>query len=93
MSGWCYTAFLSVHREMVFVLDQWLRERHAIPFVNMDLLFMARGSEGIGGQLLALIENPVYESKANPPENTLLASLNNPMFEEADKRSTSTRIP
>ena len=84
---------MSAHREMVFVLDHWLKERHTIPFFNMELLFMARGSEGIGGQLLALIENPVYESKANPPENTLLVSLKNPMFEEADKQSASIRSP
>ena len=33
---------------MLYCLDQWLRERHAIPFINLDFLFLKEG-EGVGG--------------------------------------------
>ena len=79
---------------MLFVLDHWLKERHVIPFVNLDRLFSLRMNEGVstGGRLLALIENPVFEAQVNPPENNLLVALNNPMFETADKTSTSLQL-
>ena len=77
---------------MLFVLDHWLKERHVIPFVNMDRLFSLRMNEGVGGRLLALIENPVFEAQVDPPENNLLVALNNPMFETADKTSASLQL-
>ena len=65
-------------------LDQWLSERHAIPFVNMDLLFLCnKEGEGIGGLVKAIIENPLHSVKVRPPEDNLVISLNNPVFRGA----------
>ena len=66
---------------MLYSLDQWLRERHSIPFVNMDLLFLCnKEREGVGGLVKAIIENPLHNAKVRPPEDNLVISLNNPMF-------------
>ena len=70
---------------MLHHVDQWLKERHLIPFVNMDLLFLGREKEGIGGQILAFIENPIFGAEKRPAEDDLLLALNNPMFESVDK--------
>jgi ADP-ribose pyrophosphatase YjhB (NUDIX family) len=77
---------------MLFALDHWLKGRHAIPFVNLDMMFSLRARQGYGGRVLALIENPVFEAQVNPPENDLLVALNNPMFETADRTSTSLQL-
>lgn len=66
---------------MMFCVDQWLRERHTIPFVNTDLLFLInKEGEGIGGLVKAIIENPLHNAKVQPPEDNLVISLNNPVF-------------
>lgn len=66
---------------MLYSVDQWLRERHAIPFVNVDLLFLCnKDGEGIGGLVKAIIENPLHSAKVQPPEDNLVISLNNPIF-------------
>ena len=66
---------------MIHALDHWLKERHIISFVNPDLLFLCSDEgEGVGGLVKAIIENPVYQSKAQPPEDKLIIELNNPLF-------------
>ncbi len=73
---------------MLFSLDQWLRERHTIPFINTDLLFLSnKEGEGIGGLVKAIIENPLHNAKVQPPEDNLVISLNNPVF------GASRRLP
>ena len=66
---------------MLLALDRWLYERHVIPFVNPDLVFLcSREGEGVGGLVKAIIENPVYNAHIRPPEDDLVISLNNPVF-------------
>ena len=66
---------------MVYSLDQWLRERHVIPFVNPDLVFLcSREGEGVGGLVKAIIDNPLFNEEVRPPEDDLVISLNNPIF-------------
>ena len=73
---------------MLFSLDQWLRERHTIPFINVDLVFLnSKEGEGIGGLVKAIIENPLHNAKVQPPEDNLVISLNNPVF------GASNRLP
>lgn len=75
---------------MITALDLWLRERHAIPFVNVDTLFMCKGSgEGIGGLVKTIIENPLHQSNLHPPEDNLVISLNNPVFEKTTTQDTT----
>ena len=82
---------------MLYSLDQWLRERHIIPFVNPDLVFLcSREGEGVGGLVKAIIENPLFNEHVHPPEDDLVISLNNPVFptntattEEVDTTVTS----
>lgn len=62
---------------MLCSLEQWLHERHALPFVDLTLLFLGGGN---GGVVKALIENPVYLCSTPPPEDKLVISLNNPTF-------------
>lgn len=64
---------------MLCLVDQWLRERHALPFLDPTLLFMDGGEEG-GGVVRAIIENPVFSCHVSPPEDQLVISLNNPAF-------------
>lgn len=67
---------------MLNSLEQWIRERHTLPFVNVDSVFLcSREGEGVGGLVKAIIENPVYGSHLRPPEDNLVISLNNPVFE------------
>lgn len=66
---------------MLYSLDQWLRERHVIPFVNPDLIFLcSREGEGVGGLVKAIIDNPLFSEEVRPPEDNLVISLNNPIF-------------
>ena len=66
---------------MAFSLDQWLRERHTLPTVNLDILFLCNGEEkGIGGLVKAIIDNPIYENRIRSPEDELLIALNNPLY-------------
>ena len=72
---------LYAYRNMLLLLDQWLQERHSIPFVNLDLLFLCnKEGEGVGGLVKAIIENPLHKAKVRPPEDNLVISLNNPVF-------------
>ena len=66
---------------MLYSLDQWLRERHIIPFVNPDLIFLcSHEGEGVGGLVKAIIDNPLFNEEVHPPEDNLVISLNNPIF-------------
>ena len=66
---------------MLRSVDQWLRERHSISFVNLDLIFLCnKEGEGIGGLMKAVIENPLHTAEVRPPEDKLVISLNNPLF-------------
>ena len=66
---------------MLYSLDQWLRDRHTIPFVNLDVVFLcSKEGEGVGGLVKAIIENPLHNAKVQPPEDNLVISLNNPVF-------------
>jgi hypothetical protein len=48
----------------------------------MDLLFLCnQEGEGIGGLVKAIIENPLHSAKVRPPEDNLVISLNNPVFQ------------
>lgn len=74
-------------------LDQWLCERHAIPFVNVDLLFLCnKEGEGRGGLVKAIIENPLHNAKVYPPEDSLVISLNNPAFHGALPEAVNTTL-
>ena len=66
---------------MVYCLDQWLRERHIIPFVNQDLVFLCSQEGGVGGLVKAIIDNPLFKEHICPPEDDLVISLNNPTFQ------------
>ena len=69
------------HRNMLSSVDQWLRERHALPFLDPSLYFLGGGEEGrVGGVVRAVIENPVFLCSTPPPEDKLVISLNNPTF-------------
>ncbi|KAL5486979.1 hypothetical protein EMCRGX_G019527 [Ephydatia muelleri] len=69
------------HREMAFTLDQWLRERHTLPIVNLDILFLCNSEEkGIGGLVKAIIDNPIYENRIRSPEDELIIAINNPLY-------------
>lgn len=62
-----------------------MSERHSIPFVNVDLLFLCnKEGEGRGGLVKAIIENPLHSAKVRPPEDNLVISLNNPAFHGAN---------
>ncbi len=75
---------------MISVLDLWLRERHTIPFVNVDTLFLcSKEGEGIGGLVKVIIENPIHQSHLRPPEDKLVISLNNPVFERTTTQDTT----
>ena len=75
---------------MITALDLWLRERHILPFVNVDTVFLcSREGEGVGGLVKAIIDNPVHESRRRPPEDNLVISLNNPVFEKTTSQDTT----
>ncbi len=75
---------------MIIALDLWLQERHVIPFVSVDTLFMCTtDGEGIGGLVKAIIENPLHQSNLHPPEDNLVISLNNPVFERTTTQDTT----
>ena len=69
---------------MLYCLDQWLRERHTIPFVNLELLFLCSREGGVGGLVRAVIENPLHNARVRPPEDNLVISLNNPVFDTSN---------
>ena len=72
---------LYAYREMAFTLDQWLRERHTLPVVNLDILFLCNSEEkGIGGLVKAIIDNPIYENRIRSPEDELIIAINNPLY-------------
>ena len=82
------------YREMLYCLDQWLRERHIIPFVNPDLVFLcSREGEGVGGLVKAIIDNPLFKEHARPPEDDLVISLNNPIFSTNSTQQLDTAVP
>lgn len=69
------------YREMAFTLDQWLRERHTLSIVNLDILFLCNSEEkGIGGLVKAIIDNPIYENRIRSPEDELIIAINNPLY-------------
>ena len=78
-------------RNCLHALDQWLGERHTIPFVNVDLLFLCnKEGEGIGGLVKAIIENPLHRAQFRPPEDSLVISLNNPVFHNGISDTNTT---
>ena len=78
---------------MLYCLDQWLRERHIIPFVNPDLVFLcSREGEGVGGLVKAIIDNPLFKEHARPPEDDLVISLNNPIFSTNSTQQLDTAV-
>ena len=80
-------------RDMVNALDQWLRERHVIPFVNPDLVFLcSKEGEGVGGLVKAIIDNPIYSAHVRPPEDNLVISLNNPTFQMNSSQDVDTAV-
>lgn len=81
-------------REMLYALDQWLKERHAIPFVNPDLVFLCsqEPGEGVGGLVKAIIDNPIYNAQIRPPEDELVISLNNPVFQMSSSHDLDTAV-
>ena len=78
---------------MLYSLDQWLRERHVIPFVNLELTFLcSREGEGVGGLVKAIIDNPLYGTHVRPPEDELVISLNNPVFQTNSSQELDTAL-
>ena len=80
---------------MVYCLDQLLRERHVIPFVNPDLVFLcSREGEGVGGLVKAIIDNPLFKEHVRPPEDDLVIyiSLNNPTFATNSTQQLDTAV-
>ena len=76
-----FTFYCTLCRDLLYAVDTWLNERHVIPFVNVDLLFLCSDEgEGRGGLVKAIVENPLSEANFHPIENQLLMGLNNPMF-------------
>ena len=79
-----FLCFLSPYRELLLLIDQWLYERHTISSVNVDLLFPAMGDREVttpGGSVVReVISNPLHQAHVQPPEDTLVIALNNPMF-------------
>lgn len=73
-------------------LEQWLCERHTLPFVNVDVMFLCSRGEGVGGLVKAIIENSVYGSALRPPEDHLVIALNNPVFELTAANSVDTNV-
>lgn len=71
-----HATLLYDYRDMLCTVDQWLRESHAIPFVDPALLFLSGGR----GVVKAIIDNPVFSCHVSPPEDQLVISLNNPAF-------------
>lgn len=81
------------YREMLYTFDQWLRERHTIPFVNLDLLFFcSKEGEGVGGFVKAIIDNPLYSAPERPPEDNLVIALNNPVFQMNCSQDVDTAV-
>lgn len=78
---------------MLYTLDQWLRERHTVPFVSPDLLFLcSKEGEGVGGLVKAIIDNPVYSTRVRPPEDNLVIALNNPVFQMNGSQDVDTAV-
>ncbi len=78
---------------MLYEVDQWLKERHVIPFVNPDLIFLcSKEGEGVGGLVKAIIDNPLYSAQIRPPEDELVISLNNPVFQMNSSLDLDTAI-
>ncbi len=78
---------------MLYAVDQWLKERHTIPFVNPDLVFLcSREGEGIGGLVKAVIDNPIYHAHIRPPEDELVISMNNPVFQMSSTHDLDTTV-
>ena len=68
---------------MLLLVDQWLRERHSLSTVNVDLLFPAAEATQVtpGGSIVReIISNPLHQANVRPPEDTLVVAINNPMF-------------
>lgn len=79
-------------RELVHSLDTWLNERHVIPYVSVDLLFLCSDErEGIGGLVKAIVDNPLNQENIYPSEDNLILAVNNPMFtfDPAEERRIS----
>ena len=64
-----------------------------IPFVNLELTFLcSREGEGVGGLVKAIIDNPLYGTHVRPPEDELVISLNNPVFQTNSSQELDTAL-
>ena len=69
--------------EFLLSLDQWLHERHNIPFINIDLIFATgSGRYGTVGDIQQNVLNPLHSTRTKPLEDTLLISIDNPVFSD-----------
>ena len=69
--------------EFLLSLDQWLHERHTIPFINTDLIFAtSSGRYGTVGDIQQNVQNPLHSTRTKPLEDTLIISIDNPVFSD-----------
>ncbi|XP_019855999.1 PREDICTED: uncharacterized protein LOC109584621 [Amphimedon queenslandica] len=72
---------LGSHRELLLVIDQWLMERHSLPYSNPDLLFSTDSTgQSLVGIVQDIVDNPLLSIPSEPPEDKLIIALNNPVF-------------
>lgn len=72
---------LSSHRELLLAIDQWLKERHSLPYSNPDLLFSTDSTgQSLVGIVQDIVNNPLLSVPSDPPEDKLIIALNNPVF-------------
>lgn len=70
----------------MLAIDQWLRERHLIPTITLNHLFLSSEEEeeeevsARGSVVQQLVQNPLHQARVSPPEDTLVIALNNPIF-------------
>lgn len=74
---------LNNKHEFLLSLDQWLHERHTIPFINTDLMFATgSGRYGTVGDIQQNVQNPLHSTRTKPLEDTLIISIDNPVFSD-----------
>ena len=69
----------------MLAIDQWLRERHLIPTITLNHLFLSSEEEeeevsARGSVVQQLVQNPLHQARVSPPEDILVIALNNPIF-------------
>ena len=67
--------------ELLLAIDQWLKERHSLPYSNPDLLFSTDSTgHSLVGIIQDIVNNPLLSIPSEPPEDKLVIALNNPVF-------------